>query len=147
MRISQSALPHVLAISGKSWLFAHPLAAQTAEYPGIWTGEAWPTSLEPLYARAQDAGALSLILGDRHIGFRVTKAQEEHARQALGSVPKESWYLNGVPLSYSGDEAQALLADMGAEGKILDQSRRVLRNTQSWTVHMCNKAEKISLSL
>ena len=136
VRISVSSLPHVLALSGKEWLFVHPLATQAADYPAIWTGEAWPTSLGPLYARSQDAGAMSLILGDRHIGFRVSKAHEAHARQALGSVPKESWYLNGVPLSYSGEEAQGLLADMGAEGKILEQSRRVARNTQSWTVHL-----------
>ena len=138
LRIASESLPQILAVSGKSWLFCHPLAQQCQQYPSIWASDVWPPKLDALYARAQDAGAISLVLGDRHIGFRTTRDQENSVSGALGATPREAWVINGIPISYSASEANSVLKDLGLgpEAKVLEHTRRVLRTTQSWIVHL-----------
>ena len=136
IRIAAPALASVLAISGSSWVFVHPLSQQAPEFPAIWNSEPWPQELAPLRARASDIGAMSLALGDRHIGFRCRKGQEDSVRMSLGVVPKESWILSGIPVSFSSAEANSALEDMGVNARVQEHTRRVMRNTQSWVVHL-----------
>ena len=46
--------------------------------------------------------------------------------------------VSGIPISYSVAEAQSVLNDLGigSEARILEHTRRVLRTTQSWIVHL-----------
>ena len=136
IRIAAPALASVLATSGSSWLFVHPLSQQAPDFPAIWNSEPWPQELAPLRARASDIGAISLALGDRHIGFRCRKGQEESVRLSLGVVPKESWILSGIPVSFSSAEANSALEDMGICARVQEHTRRVMRNTHSWVVHL-----------
>ena len=136
LRIATSALPHILPLSGKTWVFCHPLAAQCQSWPTVWSSEAWPNSLEPLYARARDAGAVSLSLGDRHVGFRCRKDAETAVRDALGQAPREAWILSGIPIAFSAQEANSVLSDMHVDSRVLEHTRKVQRNTQSWVVHL-----------
>ena len=49
--------------------------------------------------------------------------------------------LAGVPVSYNIDDAGRLLDELGVSGKILDQTRRVVRGTQNWVAHILDNAD------
>ena len=141
MRISNQALRPLLAQSGKHWLFIHPLGAANADYPTVWAGTAWPPDLSPTYQRAKDVGCLGLTLGERHVGFRTQADSEAQIRLALDAPSRQAWLLAGVPVSYNIDDAGRLLDELGASGKILDQTRRVVRGTQNWVVHLLDNTD------
>ena len=134
VRVDQDAVASVLGVSGKNWLFTHPLAAQNAQWPTVWAGETWPETLAAHYARSQDLGACGLSLGDRHIGYRCEKAREVRIRGTLGVAAKSSWVLKGVPMAFSSGDANALLGDLGLSQTVQEHTRKVMRTTQSWII-------------
>ena len=44
--------------------------------------------------------------------------------------------MHGVPVAFSTADANSLLAEMGVDQKVLEHTRRVQRNTQSWILHL-----------
>ena len=102
----------------------------------VWAGENWPETLEAPHARAQDLVACGLSLGKCHIGYRCDKTHEMRNRGALGEAAKSSWVLNGVPVAFSSGDANALFQDLGLSQSVQEHTRRFLRTTQSWIIHL-----------
>ena len=136
LRVATSALKPLLSCSGQSWIFVHPMGETIPSYPTVWTGQSHPTELEPFYQRARDAGALGLTIGERHIGYRVAQEAENSVRQQLDSPAKTAWLLAGVPLAYSVCEANQILGDLGVQGHVAENTRRVGRGGQNWLVYL-----------
>ena len=108
-RVDTSALEAIFAVSGKTWVFGHPLSREAPRFPVVWANESWPRDLGPLYTRAIDSGAVGLALGDRHIGYRCLQGKDDHVRASLGVQPKTAWLLSGIPLSFAFSDAQGTI--------------------------------------
>ena len=80
----------------------HTLAHLAPTYPTVWANESWPEKLEVLFARAGDLGALGLSVGERHIGYRCTQAQEPKVRSCLGVSQHTAWVMNGACRAFDG---------------------------------------------
>ena len=136
LRVATAALQAILAISGRSWLFVHPMGELVKEYPTVWTGLVHPETLEATFLRSRDVGGVGLTLGERHLGYRVPRAMEEAARLQLDSPLRVAWLLSGVPLAYSSGEANQILADLAVQGHVVEHTRRVGKGGQSWVVYL-----------
>ena len=103
---------------------------------GMWN-HAWPTTLEPLLCSLPGRRSSVLSVGrPTYWASDARGAQEEGVRAALGAVSKVTWILSGVPVAFSGPEANSILQEMGVGTSVLEHTRRVQRTTQSWTVHL-----------
>ena len=89
-----------------------------------------------LSQRASDLGACGLSVGERHVGYRCAKDQEQRIRDTLGVAAKSSWILAGVPVAFSSSDANAIVRDLGLKQTVQEHTRRVMRTTQSWIIHL-----------
>eukprot|EP00971_Amphidinium_carterae_P107535 2130002-Amphidinium_carterae.2 len=142
IRVTAGSLHALMSASGKSFVFVQPMPQQADDYPVVWDCPL-PTTLDAVRQRAEDLGALSLALGEKRIGFRVTAAMELTVRAALEKPRQATWRISGVPMSCSYTDVVEMLDDFALEGTVVETSRRLFRRSQSWLVRCAEDAQPV----
>ena len=140
MRVKQSVIPNLLALSGASWIFFQPLGSDAEAFPVSWAQGPLPESLVIPRRRAKESGAVGLVVAERRLGFRAALSSFDSMKEKLGQESTTTWRLAGAPLTASSAEAEAWMTELGPPGSLLHHTRRVRRGVQDWLIRTSEKA-------